>query len=135
VELQKVPEEWHKVTKFHPLCLETLTLICSTKFKVSHEVIFGTNFVKWNKWIKKKFGQLYVRKDEIVFIISSFVYTILTSFEKIRSMYIYVALNILVKLLWFEEGKSVFVVDDTKICYDIGVELSSVPFSTANTCT
>ena len=66
-------------------------------------------------------------------IILSFVYTILPSFEKNRSVYIYVALNMLVKLMWLEEGKSIFVVDDTKICYDMSVELSSVPFSTANT--
>jgi len=46
VELQKVPKEWRKITKFHPLCFETLTLIYSTKFKISHELIFGTYFVK-----------------------------------------------------------------------------------------
>jgi len=34
-----------------------------------------------------------------VIIILSFVYTILTSFEKNRSVYIYVALNMLVKLM------------------------------------
>ena len=68
-------------------------------------------------------------------IILSFVYTVLTSFEKNRSVYIYVALNMLVKLMWLEEGKSISVVDDTKICYDVSAELPPVPFSTANTCT
>jgi hypothetical protein len=46
VELQKVPKEWYEITKFHSLCLENLTLIYLTKFKISHELIFCTHFVK-----------------------------------------------------------------------------------------
>jgi hypothetical protein len=134
VELQKVPKEWHKITKFHPLCLENLTLMYSTKFKISLELIFGTHFVKWTSEFENKvWSTLY--EQGIVIIILSFVYTILTSFEKNRNVYIYVTLNMLVTLMWLEEGKSIFVVDDTKICYGMSVELPSVSFSTANTCT
>jgi len=53
VELQKVPKEWDKITKFHLLCLETLTVLYSTKFKISHEMIFGPRFVKWTSEFQK----------------------------------------------------------------------------------